>query len=353
MAEFLTMDEAKSKFGTKGRTNAGLTLGIIGTALAAFAGNNGGCGCGNGGGILGNLFGGNNNCCAMQAAENAKTLAMAQGQQADNLSWANRVQSMQDDIDLYTYVNSRALATNERIGNESQVLTNQIWKGRVEDLQEKGAMYVDLLSRDNAQNLRLCDELYKRREQDVQEKADIFERLGSRISELEKKEAATAAALPLMFELNKVNAERYTDACCCKSETNLLMTANGLQAMQQAQQAQQKTQPILDEINREVGSLSLDEQKVLAQMPEYQMAKQTYEAGFMSFLGTKFSQEFVSSADGKVAADNLLATIRKSKEHIHAQLKAKEDKVNTLLELVEQDPEIKKRLDEVMLSKSK
>lgn len=88
-------------------------------------------------------------------------------------------------------------------------------------------------------------------------------------------------------------------------------------------------------------------------MPEYQMAKQTYEAGFMSFLGTKFSQEFVSSADGKVAADNLLATIRKSKEHIHAQLKAKEDKVNTLLELVEQDPEIKKRLDEVMLSKSK
>lgn len=126
-----------------------------------------------------------------------------------------------------------------------------------------------------------------------------------------------------------------------------------LQAMQQAQQAQQKTQPILDEINREVGFLSLDEQKVLAQMPEYQMAKQTYEAGFMSFLGTKFSQEFVSSADGKVAADNLLATIRKSKEHIHAQLKAKEDKVNTLLELVEQDPEIKKRLDEVMLSKSK
>jgi hypothetical protein len=85
MAEFLTMDEAKSKFGAKGRTNAGLTLGIIGTALAAFAGNNGGCGCGNGGGILGNLFGGNNNCCAMQAAENAKTLAMAQGQQADNL----------------------------------------------------------------------------------------------------------------------------------------------------------------------------------------------------------------------------------------------------------------------------
>lgn len=35
MAEFLTMDEAKSKFGTKGRTNAGLTLGIIGTAATS------------------------------------------------------------------------------------------------------------------------------------------------------------------------------------------------------------------------------------------------------------------------------------------------------------------------------
>ncbi len=144
MAEFLTMDEAKSKFGTKGRTNAGLTLGIIGTALAAFAGNNGGCGCGNGGGILGNLFGGNNNCCAMQAAENAKTLAMAQGQQADNLSWANRVQSMQDDIDLYTYVNSRALATNERIGNESQVLTT-------------GTEYVQVTKFDVIHNIQYTD----------------------------------------------------------------------------------------------------------------------------------------------------------------------------------------------------
>lgn len=122
----------------------------------------------------------------MQQAEQAKTMAQ-------NLAWNNRVQSMQDDIDLYTYINGRNLATNERIGNETQVLTNQIWKGRVEDLQEKSGMYVDIITRDNAQNLRLCDELYKRREQDVQEKADLFERLGSRISELEKKEAAAAS----------------------------------------------------------------------------------------------------------------------------------------------------------------
>lgn len=102
-----------------------------------------------------------------------------------------------------------------------------------------------------------------------------------------------------------------------------------LQVMQQAQQAQQKTQPILDEINREVGSLSVDEQNVLAKTQEYQMAKQTYEA-----------------------AENLLATIRKSKEYIQSQIKAKEEKVNTLLELMESDPEMKKRFDELMMNKT-
>lgn len=77
MAEFLTMQEAEDKFGKKGRTNAALTLGIIGTALGAFTGNNG---------ILGGLFGGNNGNCIAEKA-------------------------MQDDIDLYTYINGRNLAT--------------------------------------------------------------------------------------------------------------------------------------------------------------------------------------------------------------------------------------------------
>lgn len=235
MAEFLTMQEAEDKFGKKGKTNAALTLGIIGTALGAFSGNNG-CGCGNNG-ILGGLFGGNNGNCL---AERAMQTAMAQGEMSQNLAWNNRVQSLQDDIDLYTYINGRNLAINERIGNETQILTNQIWKGRVEDLQEKSGMYVDIITRDNAQNLRLCDELYKRREQDVQEKTDIFERLSTRINELEKKEAA----------------------------------------------------------------------------------------------------------------ENLLATIRKSKEYIQSQIKAKEEKVNTLLELMESDPEMKKRFDELMMNKT-
>lgn len=80
------------------------------------------------------------------------------------------------------------------------------------------------------------------------------------------------------------------------------------------------------------------------------MAKQTYEAGFMAFLGTKFSSEYVNSPDGKVAAENLLATIRK--RYIQSQIKAKEEKVNTLLELMESDPEMKKRFDELMMNKT-
>lgn len=118
-----------------------------------------------------------------------------------------------------------------------------------------------------------------------------------------------------------------------------------------AQQMQQVRSSILDEINKEVASLSSDEQAILGGMKEYQIAKQTYEAGFMSFMGMKFSNEYINTQDGRLAADNLLSTIRKSKDFIKSQLKAKEDKVNTLLELVENDPEIKKRLDEVMLSK--
>lgn len=67
---------------------------------------------------------------------------------------------------------------------------------------------------------------------------------------------------------------------------------------------------------------------------------------------TKFSSEYVNSPDGKVAAENLLATIRKSKEYIQSQIKAKEEKVNTLLELMESDPEMKKRFDELMMNKT-
>lgn len=121
---------------------------------------------------------------------------------------------------------------------------------------------------------------------------------------------------------------------------------------QQMQSAQRPQSSTLDEINKEVAALATDEQNALAGTQEYQMAKQAYEAGFMTFLGLKFSSDYVSSPDGKLAAENLLTTIRKSKDVIRSQVKAKEDKVNALLDLVESDPEMKKRFDELMVTKA-
>lgn len=116
-----------------------------------------------------------------------------------------------------------------RLDNEVQVLTNQLWAGRLQDQNEKCQMYIDLVSRDNAQNQRVCEEFYANREKDIQEKTDLFERLNTRLIELEKKDAAISASLPLMFELNKVNAERYSDNCCCKTEKAILMVDANLQ----------------------------------------------------------------------------------------------------------------------------
>ncbi len=173
MAEFLTMQEAEDKFGKKGRTNAALTLGIIGTALGAM--NNSGCG----NGILGGILGGG--------------------------------------------------CQQNRLGNEVQVLTNQLWAGRLQDQDEKCKMYIDLITRDNVQNLTAAQEFAKVREQDIKEKTDLFERLNTRLVELEKKDAANSAALPLMFELATVKANKYTDDCCCKAEKNMLVMDSNLQ----------------------------------------------------------------------------------------------------------------------------
>lgn len=173
MAEFLTMQEAEDKFGKKGRTNAALTLGIIGTALGAI--NNSGCG----NGILGGILGGG--------------------------------------------------CQQNRLDNEVQVLTNQLWAGRLQDQDEKCKMYIDLITRDNVQNLTAAQEFAKVREQDIKEKTDLFERLNTRLVELEKKDAANSAALPLMFELATVKANKYTDDCCCKAEKNMLVMDSNLQ----------------------------------------------------------------------------------------------------------------------------
>lgn len=274
MAEFISNEDARNQFASKSKGNAGLTLGIIGTALGALNSSNG-CN----GGILGNILGTGNNC-ALEKAQEAKTMAILQGQAADNLSWANRVasmndtaelarnieprftqlnnqdwmnyvQSIKDDAVVSSSLNDRINKTNRRLSDEVQVLTNQSWKRREEDLKEKSDIYVRSLQADQDLATKMASdkfELYKLstdsdtaldnkftrmnyegRIQDMNEKFDMYNKLSEKICKLEKDQARTEAALPLMFELNRVNSERYTDNSACKSNTDLTVAVNGLQ----------------------------------------------------------------------------------------------------------------------------
>lgn len=123
-----------------------------------------------------------------------------------------------------------------------------------------------------------------------------------------------------------------------------------LAAMQQMQQKQDSSS-ILEEINKVVSGMSSDEQAMMSESPEYIMAKQTYEAGFMGFLGQKFSQEYVNTQEGKTAANNLLNSIKRIKDKVSEDLKAKQKKVDELIHLLENDPELKKRYEELSIGK--
>jgi hypothetical protein len=187
----------------------------------------------------------------MQDDANLYTVVDGRINAVNNRMWENYTKSMQDDFDVHTRSVNRDIALGDKLNNEVQILTNQSWKRREQDLQEKTDMYVRSMTADQelaAQSAKDKFDLYKMsndadtiidskftklnyegRIQDLNEKFDLYTRLNDKITNLEKQQAQTATALPLMFELNKVNSERYTDACCCSSEKNLLMTANGLQ----------------------------------------------------------------------------------------------------------------------------
>ena len=81
---------------------------------------------------------------------------------------------------------------------------------------------------------------------------------------------------------------------------------------------------VLEEINKELGSLSKEEQKLLLDNQDYLMAKNLYETGLLNFISSKFSCEFVSTQGGKEAAMNLLNVIKGSKEKIMYQAKIRD-----------------------------
>lgn len=121
-----------------------------------------------------------------------------------------------------------------------------------------------------------------------------------------------------------------------------------MQVMQQMQQQKQASVPVLDEINKVVSGMSSEEQTIMADSQEYQIAKQTYEAGFMSYLGTKFASEYVNTPDGKIAANNLLNVIKQQREKVTEGLKKKQQKIDNLLSLLESDPDLKKKYENLI-----
>ena len=103
---------------------------------------------------------------------------------------------------------------------------------------------------------------------------------------------------------------------------------------------------VLEEINKELGSLPKEEQKLLLDNQDYLMAKNLYETGLLNFISSKFSCEFVSTQGGKEAAMNLLNVIKGSKEKIMYQAKIRDEKINKVLDMLENDPELRKRYEE-------
>lgn len=104
---------------------------------------------------------------------------------------------------------------------------------------------------------------------------------------------------------------------------------------------------ILSEINKELASLDKEELGMLYDSQDYILSKSLYESAFLQFISNKFSAEFVGSPEGKEAAVNLLNVIKNSKDKIAYQTKVKNDKINRVLEMLESDPEMRKRYDEL------
>lgn len=107
------------------------------------------------------------------------------------------------------------------------------------------------------------------------------------------------------------------------------------------------TSNLLGQIGSELGQLSKEDLSILYESPDYQGAKSIYEAGFLQFISNKFAQEYINTSEGREAASNLLKTIKEGKTRIAYQAKVKSEKIEKILELLETDPDLRKRYSEL------
>lgn len=97
---------------------------------------------------------------------------------------------------------------------------------------------------------------------------------------------------------------------------------------------------LLEEINTFSSNLTEDEKKLIEKSPEYSEAKSSFESGFMSFLGSKFSSEYVATPQGKVAGERLLEVIKDVKSKAQQKIAAKQEKLQKVADLLDKHPEL-------------
>ena len=284
MAEFLTLEEGKSNFGSTGKTNAGLTLGIIGTALGAMNS-----------GILGNLgnWGRNSNSALTGAAAGILGAEMANGyrygtstidakeindQEFDlwemgklreealkNTMYA-RERDITEKADIYRQTKTDNNRLEDKMSelkdftikglsdvyqasvSENRVLERQISENKLEAYKNVSDLYTSTVKADKDLELQI----ERNREKDQEEKFSLYKdlsekntalayatmkqsyddriesmnqvnALAARVCALEKDQAVTSAQLPLMFQLTDANTR---NAICRKMDGQLTIGAN-------------------------------------------------------------------------------------------------------------------------------
>lgn len=153
MAEFLTLDEGKSHFGSKGTANAGMTLGIIGTALGAlnsgFLGRNG---------ILGGL-GWGNNCYNNGAGAVAGGIVGAEIGRGFGISPLELKEINDQEFDLWELGKVRAEALQGNIA------------ARERDIAEKTDIYKQTLQDNN----RISDQVAGLKDFTIKGLSDVYQ----------------------------------------------------------------------------------------------------------------------------------------------------------------------------------
>lgn len=184
-------EEGKKEYATKGKADAGLTLGIIGTALGAYAlwGRGNGLGIGGGAAMPGNVnINTNRDSNSVSASGDGVTAPTAfqvwekgceEALQLTNAIWGLHVKSMQDDYD------HRQVDINEKFGlYKSQIDADfGLYKSQRDGFDALSAkMNADAFG------------LYKNQR-------DGFDVLGARIAQLEKEVAVNTAIRPYQDKL--------------------------------------------------------------------------------------------------------------------------------------------------------